>query len=167
MPEYRNGHRNLRPEPRVGVSSDEIFSLINQILGRYGLTTLEKEVCDKYLIKGTPVSPGIAVGTAVVIQKQEDLKRVKPDSILICSWMSPAYSTVFHVVGGVVSERGGIMSTTATAAREKGLPVVTGVQSAQRAISDGDLVRINGTDGSVQIVLKHSPEDVASKNAPT
>ncbi|MGD9286997.1 MAG: PEP-utilizing enzyme [Desulfobacterales bacterium] len=157
MPEYQNGHRNLRPEPRVGVSQDEILSLIDQILGRYGLKPLEKEVCDKYLIKGRPVSPGVAVGTAVVIQRHEDLKRVRPDSILICSWMSPAYSTVFHVVGGVVSERGGIMSTTATVAREKGLPVVTRVQSAQRVISDGDLVRINGNEGSVQIVVKHCP----------
>jgi hypothetical protein len=83
----------------MGVSSDEIFSLIDQILGRYGLKPLEKEGCDKYLIKGTPVSPGVAVGTAVVIQRREDLKRVIPDSILICSRMSPAHSTVFHAVG--------------------------------------------------------------------
>ena len=158
MPEYRNGHRNLRPEPRVGVSQDEIHSLIDQILRRYGLKPLDKEVCDKYLIKGTPVSPGVAVGKALVIQKQEDLKRVKPDSILICSRMSPAYSTVFHMVGGVISERGGIMSTTATVDREKGLPVLTGVRSAQRAISDGDLVRINGNEGSVQIVIRHCPD---------
>jgi pyruvate,water dikinase len=142
----------------VGVSQNEIHSLIDQILRRYGLKPLDKEVCDKYLIKGTPICPGVAVGTAVVIQRHEDLKRVKPDSILICSRMSPAYSTVFHMVGGVISERGGIMSTTATVARENGLPVLTGVRSAQRAISDGDLVRINGTDGSVQILLKHCPE---------
>jgi pyruvate,water dikinase len=81
--------------------------------------------------------------------------------------MSPVYSIAFHVVRGIISERGGIMSTAATVARENGLPVVTSVRSAQRIISDGDFIKINGTDGSVQIVLKHSPEDVASKNAPT
>jgi hypothetical protein len=50
------------------------------------------------------------------------------------------------------------MSTAATVARKNGLPVVTRVRSAQRIISDGDFIKINGTDGSVQIVLKHCPE---------
>jgi len=108
--------------------------------------------------RGVPVAPGVAVGQAIVIQSLEDLQRIRSDSILICSRMSPVYSIAFHVVRGIISERGGIMSTAATVARENGLPVVTRVRSAQRIISDGDFIKINGTDGSVQIVLKHCPE---------
>lgn len=158
MPDYPNSHQNLRPELEVVMDHDEILSLIDQILGRYGLTTLADGRSGGHFIKGTPVAPGVAVGQAVVIQSIEDLQRIRPDSILICSRMSPVYSSVFPVVRGIISERGGILSTTATVARESELPVVTGVRSARRIISDGDLIKINGTDGSVQIVLKHSSE---------
>ena len=148
-----NFHINLRPKPKVGANPDEILSLTDQIVDRCGRKPLEKEVCDKYLIKGTPVAPGVAVGQAIVIQSLEDLQRIRSDSILICSRMSPVYSIAFHVVRGIISERGGIMSTAATVARENGLPVVTRVRSAQRIISDGDVIKINGTDGSVQIIF--------------
>jgi pyruvate,water dikinase len=153
-----NFHRNLRPEPEVGANPDEILSLTDQIVDRCGRKPLADGSSDRHLIKGTPVSPGVAVGPAVVIQSPDDLQRIRPNSILIFSRMSPVYSIAFQVVRGVISEKGGILSTTATVAREKGLPVLTGVRSAQRAISDGDLVRINGTEGSVQIVIRHCPE---------
>ena len=107
----------------------------------------------KNVIKGVAVSPGIAVGSAVVVQNPEDLKRVNPDSILICPQMSPVYSIVFQMVRGIISERGSILSTTATLARENGLPAVTGVQSALQIISDGDLIWMDGTNGNVQIIL--------------
>ena len=162
-----NFHRNLRPEPEVGANPDEILSLTDQIGDRCGRKPLADGRSIRHLIRGVPVAPGVAVGQAIVIQSLEDLQRIRSDSILICSRMSPVYSIAFHVVRGIISERGGIMSTAATVARENGLPVVTRVRSAQRIISDGDFIKINGTDGSVQIVLKHSPEDVASKNAPT
>jgi len=55
---------------------------------------------------------------------------------------------------GIISEQGGIISTTATVARENGLPAVTGVRSARQIISDGDLIRIDGTKGGVQILKK-------------
>jgi len=158
MPGHPNSHRNILPELGVGANQDEILSLIDQSVDRYGRTSLVDERSNRHLIKGVPVSSGVAVGQAVVIQSHEDLQRIRPDSILICSRMSPVYSIAFHVVRGIISERGGILSTTATVARENGLPVVTGARSAQRIISDGDLIKIDGTDGSVQIFLKHCSE---------
>ena len=153
-----NFHRNLRPEPEVGANPDEILSLTDQIRDRCGCKPLADRRSDRHLIKGVPVAPGVAVGPAVVIQSLEDIQRIRSDSILICSRMAPVYSIAFQVVRGVISEKGGILSTTATVARENGLPVVTGARSARRIIADGDLIKINGTDGSVQIVSKHRPE---------
>ena len=153
-----NFHRNLWPEQEVETSPDEMLSLGGQFVDRRGRSPLADEKPYRHLIKGVPVSSGVALGQAVVIQSHEDLQRIRPDSILICSRMSPVYSIAFHVVRGIISERGAIMSTTATVARENGLPVVTGARSAQRIISDGDLIKIDGTDGSVQIFLKHCSE---------
>ena len=147
-------HRNLRPEPEVGANPDEILSLTDQIGDRCGCKPLADESSDRHLIKGVPVAPGVAVGQAIVIRNLEDLQRIGPDSILIFSRMSPVYSIAFQVVRGIISERGGILSTAVTVTRENGLPVVTGARSAQRIISEGDLFKINGSDGSIQIVIK-------------
>jgi len=158
MPGYPNSHRSLRPQLGEGANPDEILSLIGQSVDRYGRTSLVDGRSNRHLIKGAPVSSGVAVGQAVVVQSPEDLQRIRPDSIPICSRMSPVYSITFQVVRGIICERGGIMSTTAMVARENGVPVVTGVRSAQRIISDGDLIKMNGSDGSIQIVLRHCPE---------
>jgi pyruvate,water dikinase len=157
MSDYPNSHRNLRPDLGVGVDPDERLSLMDQIVGRYGIAPLADGRSDSCLIKGIPVAPGVAVGRAVVIQSTEDLKRIRPNSILICSRMCPVYSIAFKMVRGIISERGGIMSTATTIAREYGLPVISGVRSAQMIIFEGDSIKIDGTDGSVQIFVEALP----------
>jgi len=154
MLENTNAHQNHETEMGVGVHPDEILSLIDHIEGKYGQNHLADEKAEEKLMNGVSVAPGVAVGYAVVIQIPEDLQWINPDSILICPRMSPVYSIAFQTVRGIISEQGGIISTTATVARENGLPAVTGVRSARQIISDGDLIRIDGTKGGVQILKK-------------
>ena len=122
--------------------------------GEFGSSRTAIENIDENLIKGVPAAPGVAAGPAAIVQTSEDLQRIGPNSILICSRMSPELSIVFSLIRGIISERGGVMSTSASIARENGLPVVTAVRSATNAFCDGDLIRIDGTEGSVQITSK-------------
>ena len=140
-------------EMGVGVHPEEILSLIDFIEGKYRQNSLGDKKVEEGFMDGVPVAPGIAEGYALVIETVEDLQRVSPDSILICSRMSPVYSVVFQTVRGVISEQGGITSTAATVARENSLPAVTGVRSARKMISDGDKIRIDGAKGCVQICV--------------
>ena len=137
----------------VGGQPDEILSHIDHIDGKYGQNRIEDGNYEG-LVNGVPVAPGVAEGYAVVIQTPEDLHRIAADSIIICPRMSPVYSVAFQTVRGIISEQGGILSTAATIARGKGLPAVTGLRSARQIISDGDLIRIDGTKGIVQIKAK-------------
>jgi len=91
------------------------------------------------------------LGYAVLVAPPADLRRINPEAIIICPRMSPIFSIALQTVRGIVSEYGGMTSTTATVAREYGLPVVTGMKSAGQVISEGDLVRIDGARGIVQI----------------
>ena len=148
-----NANQNNTTEMGVGGQPDEILCLIDHIDGNYG----QNRIADgnyEGLVNGVPVAPGVAEGYAVVIQTPEDLHRINADSILICPRMSPVYSVAFQTVRGIISEQGGILSTAATIARGKGLPAVTGIQKARQIITDGDLVRIDGTKGIVQIKVK-------------
>lgn len=54
-------------------------------------------------------------------------------------------------IAGLVTEVGGLMTHGAVIAREYGLPAVVGVENATRLIKDGQRVRVNGTDGYVEI----------------
>lgn len=154
MLQNSNCHQNHKTKVGVKLYSNEILGLIDSFAGKYGRKGIADGRTDKTLIKGVPAAPGVAVGPAVVIQTPEDLQRVSPDSIIVCSWISPLYSIAFSMIRGIISERGGVMSIPATIAREYGLPVATGVKSAERVISNGDLIRIDGTNGCVQIILK-------------
>jgi len=149
-----NAYKSHATELGVGVHPDDILSLIDHIEGKYVQNRLADEKAEEKLMNGVSVAPGVAVGYAVVIQIPEDLHRINPDSILICPRMSPVYSIAFQTVRGIISEQGGILSTAAAAARENDLPAVTGVRSVRQIISDGDLIRIDGTKGEVQILKK-------------
>jgi pyruvate,water dikinase len=52
----------------------------------------------------------------------------------------------------VVTEVGGLMTHGAVVAREYGIPAVVGVDDATAAISDGHRIRVNGTEGYVEIL---------------
>ena len=138
----------------AGTCPDVMPSLIDNSEDESVSRRTVKVKIEEKLIKGVPAAPGVAVGTAAVIQTTEDLQRIGPNSILICSRLSPELSIVFSFIRGIISEWGGVMSTSTTIARENDLPVVTAVGSATSAIADGDEIRIDGAEGSIQILSK-------------
>jgi pyruvate,water dikinase len=52
----------------------------------------------------------------------------------------------------VVTEVGGLMTHGAVVAREYGIPAVVGVDDATAVISDGHRIRVNGTEGYVEVL---------------
>lgn len=44
------------------------------------------------------------------------------------------------------------MTHGAVIAREYGLPAVVGVENATKLITDGQLIRVNGTEGYIEIL---------------
>ncbi|HWC11938.1 MAG TPA: PEP-utilizing enzyme [Acidimicrobiales bacterium] len=57
---------------------------------------------------------------------------------------------------GLVTEVGGLMTHGAVIAREYGLPAVVGVEQATQLIQDGQLIRVHGTDGYVEILPRQT-----------
>jgi len=47
---------------------------------------------------------------------------------------------------------GGMMTHGSVIAREYGLPAVVGVENATRLIRDGQRIRVNGSEGYVEIL---------------
>ncbi len=100
---------------------------------------------------GLPVSAGTIEGRARVILDIADAD-LEPGDILVTTFTDPSWTTVFVAIRGLVTEVGGLMTHGAVIAREYGLPAVVGVEQATRLIRDGQRIRVNGTDGYVEIL---------------
>ncbi|MBP2327245.1 pyruvate,water dikinase [Kibdelosporangium banguiense] len=126
--------------PRVLTSDGETLS------GAY-----QRQDVPANAIAGLPVSSGTVEGRARVIldMTKADLES---DDILVTAYTDPSWSPVFVSIKGLVTEVGGLMTHGAVIAREYGLPAVVGIENATRLIQDGQRIRVNGTNGYVEIL---------------
>ncbi|MEO7019595.1 MAG: phosphoenolpyruvate synthase [Ktedonobacteraceae bacterium] len=132
-------YEKLTP-PRVITSDGEI------IAGEYKRENLPAEA-----IVGLAVSSGVIEGRARVILHMEDAD-LEDGDILVTSFTDPSWTPLFVSIKGLVTEVGGLMTHGAVIAREYGLPAVVGVESATKLIKDGERIRVNGTEGYVEIL---------------
>ena len=100
---------------------------------------------------GLPVSAGTVEGRARVVLDVGKADLGAGD-ILVTRYTDPSWTPLFLSVKGVVAEVGGLMTHGAVIAREYGLPAVVGVDKATQLIRDGQQIRVNGTDGYVELV---------------
>lgn len=132
-------YEKLTP-PRVITSDGEI------ITGKYNLENLPAGA-----IAGLAVSSGIVEGRARVILNMEDADLEEGD-ILVTTFTDPSWTPLFVSIKGLITEVGGLMTHGAVICREYGLPAVVGVENATKLIKDGQRIRVNGTDGYIEIL---------------
>lgn len=126
--------------PRVMTSEGEVIS------GAYETGRIPPGA-----LAGVPASSGVVEGRARVILSMGDAQMEAGD-ILVTPFTDPSWTPVFVSIKGLVTEVGGTMTHGAIVAREYGLPSVAGVEDATRRIHDGQRIRVNGTEGYVEIV---------------
>jgi phosphoenolpyruvate synthase/pyruvate phosphate dikinase len=100
---------------------------------------------------GLPVSAGTIEGRARVILDMAEAD-LEAGDILVTAYTDPSWTPLFVAIKGLVTEVGGLMTHGAVIAREYGLPAVVGVEHATRLIRDGQRIRVDGTDGYVEIL---------------
>ena len=113
--------------------------------------TYNRENLPMGAIAGLAVSSGVIEGRARIILKMEEARLEKGD-ILVTTFTDPSWTPLFVSVSGLVAEVGGLMTHGAVIAREYGLPAVVGVEKATQLIRDGQRIKVNGTDGYVEIL---------------
>jgi pyruvate,water dikinase len=132
-------YQTLTP-PRVLTSDGEA------VTGRY-----RRDDVPAGALAGLPVSAGTVEGRARVVLDMADAD-LDPGDILITTATDPSWTPLFVTIAGLITEVGGLMTHGAVIAREYGLPAVVGVVDATRLITDGQRIRVNGTDGWVQVL---------------
>ncbi len=126
--------------PRVLTSDGEV------IAGAY-----RRDAGPPDALVGLAVSAGIVEGRARVIADMAEAD-LEAGDILVTPYTDPSWTPAFVAIAGLVTEVGGLMTHGAVIAREYGVPAVVGVEHATRLISSGQRIRVDGTNGFVEIL---------------
>ncbi len=105
-------------------------------------------------LKGLGGSPGVVQGTARVVRSPDEFDRVQPGEIMVCRLTNPAWINVFPKIKALVTDAGGILAHPAIVSREFGIPCVVGTSIATEVIKTGDIIKVDGTRGIVELVGK-------------
>ena len=96
------------------------------------------------------VSGGIIEGIAHVI-KDPNVEILMKGEILVTKFTDPGWTPLFISASALVMEVGGMMTHGSVIAREYGIPAVTNIVNACQIFLTGQVVTINGNNGSVRI----------------
>jgi phosphohistidine swiveling domain-containing protein len=100
-------------------------------------------------LKGVGASGGQVTGIAYVLSGPEDFDRMQQGGILVAKLTTPAWTPLFAMAGGVVTDIGGPLSHGSIVAREYGIPAVLGTGAATRIIHSGQEITVDGDAGYV------------------
>jgi pyruvate,water dikinase len=102
-------------------------------------------------IKGIGASPGKVTGPACVIHGLEEFDQMKPGNILVAKITTPAWTPLFALASGIVTDVGGPLSHSSIVAREYGVPAVLGTGVATDRIRSGQRITVDGDSGVVTL----------------
>jgi pyruvate,water dikinase len=127
-----------------GVTTDVLKNWLKGIEAASGVAEEE--------LVGSPGSSGIVEGRARIIKRVEDLSLLQDGEILVATTTSPSWAPAFTKIAGAITDVGGAMCHAAIVCREYGLPTVVGTGRGTSVIKTGDLIRIDGDQGTVRIL---------------
>jgi rifampicin phosphotransferase len=100
---------------------------------------------------GKGIGPGKITARARVLRNSGDFEKLQPGEIIVAASIPPAWTPLFALAGGVVTDLGGAHSYCSRAACVSGLPMIMETVHATRLIQDGNLITLDGDEGSLRL----------------
>jgi len=150
-------NKHVVPPPLIAkISPSEVGRLIQKskdpMAAKLIMETISVVEDKKADLVGNIASPGIGEGPARVIYSADQLGEVQQGDILVAPAIWSSWSPVFALVSGIVTDRGGTLSSVASVGREFGIPVITNVLDGTAKLLTGQRVRVDGNVGTVHIL---------------
>jgi len=116
------------------------------------LSKLAVKAPQENVILGMPGSAGQVEGFVRRLDFPEDGDQLRPGEILVTSQTNIGWTLFFPRAGAIVTDIGAPLSHAAIVARELGIPAVVNCGEATMRLHTGDHVRVNGSQGFVEIL---------------
>lgn len=101
---------------------------------------------------GLAASKGVYEGPARRVSGPPEFGRIAKGDVLVTESTTEAFNILLPLLGGIVTDNGGLLSHAAIVSREYGIPGVVGTREATERITDGMLVRVDGDAGEVTVL---------------
>jgi len=121
------------------------------VIGR-GASLMASAQKEQASLIGIPCSSGRVTGPTRVVCSLEEAQTLQEGEILVAPYTNPGWTPLFNLAAGLIIEAGGLLSHGAVVAREFGIPAVIGVERATCLLRTGQIVTVDGTMGTVEIL---------------
>lgn len=101
------------------------------------------------LTTGLGASPGFASGKVIIYDESMSLDVVKDGDVLVTSMTMPDMVPAMSRAAAIVTDEGGMTCHAAIISRELGTPCVVGTGNATQILTDGMVITVDGTTGTV------------------
>ncbi len=132
--------------PAVGRLMRAIFIALGHL---FGSSQAQNE--DRILF-GIAASKGVYEGPARRVSGPSEFGQIAKGDVLVTESTTEAFNILLPLLGGIVTDNGGLLSHAAIVAREYGIPGVVGTREATGRIANGVLVRVDGDSGEVTVL---------------
>ncbi|PWU12898.1 MAG: hypothetical protein C5B50_20570 [Verrucomicrobia bacterium] len=132
--------------PGVARVMRAIFISLGHLFGSSEAQNEEK------VLYGLAASKGVYEGPARRISGPSEFGRIAKGDILVTASTTEAFNILLPLLGGIVTDNGGLLSHAAIVSREYGIPGVVGTREATERISDGARIRVDGDAGEVTVL---------------
>jgi pyruvate,water dikinase len=107
---------------------------------------------EEKVLHGLAASKGVYEGPARRVSSPSQFGRIAKGDVLVTESTTEAFNILLPLLGGIVTDAGGLLSHAAIVAREYGIPGVVGTREATERIADGVFVRVDGDAGEVTML---------------
>ena len=132
--------------PSVGRVMRAIFISLGHLFGSSQAQNEER------VLYGIAASKGVYEGPARRVSGPSEFGQIAKGDVLVTESTTEAFNILLPLLGGIVTDNGGLLSHAAIVSREYGIPGVVGTREATGRIANGVLVRVDGDVGEVTVL---------------
>ena len=119
---------------------------------------MTEKLNNKPALQGMGASAGEATGPVYLYNPADDIDSLAESFVLVTQITDPTMVFAMEKASAIVTDIGGLASHPAILSRELGIPCVVATGTATSILKTGDIVTVNGTDGTVYVISTNHDE---------